>query len=83
MKVVVDTVFPAVQFHMRVLKDDCRALTKKEKKIIKNVKVPFSGLVAIEIFGSRVVITSTIPKKQADEMAGRYAEEIAKALGNE
>jgi len=76
MNVKLDNTFPANQFHFSRKKE---GFTNEEKDAIERaIKIPFTGFVKSEIFGRRVIITSTTDEPV--QTAAKLLKAINKAL---
>jgi len=78
-KVTEIKVYPAAQFHIQ-LSDKMTA--QEIKRVEKALEIPGSGVVRIQAFAHRVIITNTILSGQHEEMKPIFTAAIEKALAN-
>jgi len=78
-KVTEIKVYPAAQFHIK-LSDKMTA--QEIKKVEKALEIPFSGVVRIQAFAHRVIITNTLSEDHHEEMKPIFTAAIEKALAN-
>jgi len=76
-KVTEIKVYPAAQFHIK-LSDKMTA--QEIKKVEKALEIPFSGVVRIQAFAHRVIITNTLSEDHHEEMKPIFTAAIEKAL---
>lgn len=72
-KVTVDGLYPASQFHFSL---EERISADQEERLNIALEIGGSGLVQIEIFANRIILTTTCPAKEREVWSGKFAEVI-------